>query len=224
MLKNNLYTKAYLNIIKESFDIEKCQKTASEIGGEYIAETNTIDCKGKKISFKDWWLNDKGSFDFKLINVFSDWSMMFYRCKHLKYLPEDFIIPDYVTTCHYMFDSCDSLEYLPDNFTIPNNVTNCTGMFFGCKKLLNLPANFKIGTSVKSCANMFNGCEYLTFLPKDFIIPNSVEECNGMFYNCVSLQDPLDIHIPADCNTYCMFDGCDQLNHTDPDYYKTWEL
>ena len=160
MLKNNVYVKSYLNIIKESVDVEKYQRIAKGIGGEYIPETNTIDCKGNFIRFDNWWLNEQGSFDFKLINTSDDWSFMFNGCNCLKYLPEDFTIPEGVKNCSAMFQQCTSLTHLPENFTIPNSCTNCYSMFFRCVSLTKMPDNFHIPSRC-DCFNMFYCCERL---------------------------------------------------------------
>ena len=159
MLKNNVYVKSYLNIIKESVDVEKYQRIAKGIGGEYIPETNTIDCKGNFIRFDNWWLNEQGSFDFKLINTSDDWSFMFQYTK-IKYLPEDFIIPDHVKCVQQMFAMCLRLTKVPYNFTIPNGVTNCRLMFFRCESLTELPPNFHIPTHA-DCTNIFHDCDKL---------------------------------------------------------------
>ena len=170
MLKNNPYMKAYLNTIKESsistVSIKKYQKIAEEIGGEYIPETNTIDCKRNKVYFKNDWLDENGSFDFKLINTSNDWSFMFNYCTQLKYLPDDFIIPDDVKDCSSMFQKCTQLKYLPENFTIPESVKDCDSMFFGCYQLVELPPMFHIPYNCHSF-NIFFGCDALHKLRKD---------------------------------------------------------
>jgi len=191
MLKNNPYIKAYLNVINESAtstDFKKYQRIAKTIGGVYIPETNTIDCKTKKVEFKDSWLNENGSFDFKLINTNNNWSHMFEKCKSLIRLPENFIIPQNVTNCFCMFNGCKSLVEIPTNFTIPDNVVNCAYMFNGCKSLTCLPENFKISNSVKDCQGMFSYCKSLNQLSNDFRIPNE-SKYDAIFNGCDKLED-----------------------------------
>jgi len=199
MLKNDPYMKAYLNVINESTDIEKYQQIAKEIGGEYIPKTNTIDCKGLKVQFEDYWLDQNGSFTFKLINTSNDWSNMFYDCVNLNHLPEDFMIPNHVVDTNRMFYGCESLQYLPDNFTIPNSVVDCSWMFKYCYFLIRLSDNFTIPKSVTNCRGMFKFCESLTQLPYCF-------------------------HIPEDANSNNIFDGCDKLENKDPKAYMMWEI
>lgn len=201
MLKNNPYMKAYLNTINESttIDIKKYQQIAAEIGGEYVIETNTIDCKGNKVWFKNNWLNENGSFDFKLINTNNNWSNIFYDCDKLTYLPEDFTIPEGITDCSCMFKNCYKLTHLPEDFTIPEGVTDCS--------------------------YMFENCYELTHLPEDFTIPNTVVNCNGMFYFCESLTDlPDNFHIPKEAKHTIIFYDCDKLQNKDPEGYIMWEL
>ena len=227
MLKNNPYMKAYLNtIIKEDTNnIEKYQQIADEIGGVYIPETNTIDCKGNKVKFKNNWINENGTFDFKLINTSNDWSKMFYNCTNLTHLPEDFIIFNNVTDCHEMFRDCTSLIYLPDNFTIPKNVINCCSMFRCCDSLTHLSNNFNIPESVVNCNNMFSFCKKLIQLPDNFTIPNSVIYCNFMFYLCKSLTHlPNKFYIPADAECIDIFYGCIKLENKDLNAYMMWEI
>ena len=188
MLKNNVYMKSYLNIIKEDISVEKCQQIAKEIGGEYIPETNTIDCKGNKVYFKNSWLDENGTFDFKLINTSNDWFRMFWDCDKLTHLPDSFTIPDHVESCECMFYRCRSLTHLPDNFTIPDSVTNCSNMFHNCVSLNGLPENLTISKNVVNCEHMFEGCESLTDLPDNFCIPVEVPYHNGIFDDCNKLK------------------------------------
>ena len=199
MLKSNPYMKAYLNIISESSSVEKYQQIAEEIGGVYIPETNTIDCKGNKVYFKNSWLDENGSFNFKLINTSNNWS--------------------------YMFDDCDKLIYLLDNFTIPNGVIGCHRMFSNCKFLTHLPKNFTIPNSVIDCSYMFNWCISLIHLPENFTIPESVEDCSYMFYQCSNLTHlPENFHIPYNVTDYGMFAWCNKLKTIDPKAYMIWEM
>ena len=202
MLKTNPYMKAYLNVINEdtnNTNIIKYQSIAKEIGGEYISETNTIDCKRNRVYFNNEWLDENGSFNFKLINTFNDWSFMFNYCDKLTHLPKDFIIPNGVTNCSNMFCHCESLTHLPDNFTIPGSVTNCECMFDGCVLLTHLPDSFTIPNNVKNCEFMFVNCESLTYLPDNF-------------------------HIPVDVDSTEIFTGCTKLEYTDPKAYMMWEI
>ena len=239
MLKNNPYMKSYLNIISESSNIEKYQQIAKEIGGVYIPETNTIDCKGKKVKFKNSWLDENGSFNFKLINTSNDWfdmfkwcalthlpddfiipegvtncSSMFENCKSLTHLPDNFIIPNTVIDCFCMFSGCESLTHLPDNFTIPDSVTCCNAMFYECYNLTHLPDNFTLSDNIIDCNSMFYDCIKLKKLPDNFTIPNNIKDCNSMFYNCSLKYLPNNFIIPNDVeNCSSMFENCKQLTH-----------
>jgi len=225
MLKSNPYMKSYLNIIKESTSIEKYQRMAKIVGGEYIFETNTIDCNGNKVGFNNWWLNDEGSFDFKLINTSNDWSFMFSDCNELIYLPDDFTISNTVTDCSYMFDNCYKLTHLPNNFTIPNGVTNCFRMFCGCKSLTFFPKDFNLPNTIENCSYMFEYCKSLRQLPDNFTIPNNIKDCYGMFLDCQSLTHlPKDFHIPFEANCDYIFNNCYNLSQKDPEKYKMWEI
>ena len=225
MLKNNPYMKAYLNVINENTDIDKYQQIAKIIGGEYIPETNTIDCKGNKVRFEDYWINEDGSFNFKLINTSNDWSFMFYDCTNLTHLPDDFTIPEGVIDCSSMFSDCKSLTHLPDDFTIPEGVINCYRMFSNCKSLTHLPNNFTIPNSVEDCSYMFNWCTSLIHLSENFTIPESVEDCSYMFYECESLSHLSNhFHVPYDVNCTGMFAWCTKLGATDPKAYMIWEM
>ena len=209
MLKNNSYMKAYLNtIIKESTE-DYYRFIAKEIGGKYIPEINTIDCKGH---------------DFKLINTSSDWSNMFSSCYDLKYLPEDFTIPNHVTNINGTF-SHTNLFYLPNNFTIPNNIESCSVTFSCCAWLTHLPESFRISENTKTCSFMFCNCRALKYIPEGFTIPNSVEFCMSMFENCMSLPSlPKSFHIPANSSCRNIFEGCDNLTFHNPERYMMWEI
>ena len=225
MLKNNPYMKAYLNVISESSDIEKYQSIAKEIGGEYIPETNTIDCKGNKVKFKNTWLNNKGSFDFKLINTSDDWSGMFSHCSKLSHLPEDFIIPEGVTECYYMFADCELLTHLPKEFKIPNSVVDCNYMFIRCVSLWELPNNFILSNNIITCRGMFVDCKFLTNLPDNFTIPESVMDCSDMFAGCNGLKClPDNFRIPNNSICNDIFYGCHNLENKDPKAYRMWEI
>ena len=106
------------------------------------------------------WINENGSFDFKLDNTSNDWSDMFKYCKLLTHLPENFNLSNSVTDCSLMFKECKSLTHLPDNFTIPNNTTSCHRMFSDCKSLTHLPNNFHIPENAY-CTGIFHECDKL---------------------------------------------------------------
>jgi hypothetical protein len=204
MLKNNVYMKSYLNVIYESVSmssIKKCRRIADEIGGKYNIKTNSIDCKGNKVRFKNSWLTN-GTFNFKLINTSNDWSNMFkyYDCNKLTHLPEDFTIPNTVTNCGRMFTFCNSLTHLPDSFIIPNGVTDCNNMFYNCKSLTHLPDNFTIPNNITDCSFMFGNCSKLTHLPENFHIPKNVIDYSFIF------------------------NGCDKLENKDPEAYRMWDI
>ena len=169
----NIWSKNNPNKSKEEF-------IAYYIGGEYDHKTNTIDCKGNKIYFKNDWLDENGTFDFTFINTTDNWSNMFNECTKLKKLPENFSIPNGIKYCYEMFNDCTSLEKLPNNFNIPNTVVDCTWMFFNCKKLKELPKAFTIPKSVDQCPWMFSGCSSLENLPDNFSIPK-YSNCAGIF-------------------------------------------
>ena len=229
MLKNNSYMKAYLNTIKESVinkaSVKKYQSIAKEIGGEYILETNTIDCKGNKVEFKNDWINEDGSFDFKLITISNDWSFMFSECSNLTHLPEDFIIPQHVVDTNRMFYNCISLTHLPEHFTIPQSVVNINRMFFRCVCLKHLPKSLLIPNGVEDCSFMFARCYDLIDLPENFTIPNTVQYCINMFYNCISLKElPIGFNIPSEAKCEHIFLNCDQLKNNNSDTYKMLEI
>ena len=157
--------------IQENPNASKEELIAFEIGGEYIKETNTIDCKGNKVRFKNEWLNEEGTFNFKLINTSNNWTCMFDGCFKLIKLPDNFTIPNNIISCEAMFYHCIRLLRLPDNFTIPNSVTDCDDMFNNYINLRELPDNFTIPDNVKDCSFMFYKCEKLTKLPDNFSIP-----------------------------------------------------
>lgn len=155
---------------------------AKEIGGSYNPQTNTIDCRGERVYFQDHWFNEKGSFDFKLINTSSNWDNMF-DCCPLEYLPKDFTIPSHVKSCNYMFNGCINLTHLPENFILPDGIQYCVNMFYGCFKLTHLPDDFIIPDTVISCKRMFGGCYALTQLPTTFRIPFTAD-WQDMFTDC----------------------------------------
>ena len=135
--KNQIFLKEYPNATKEDL-------IAFEIGGEYDPKTNTIDCKGNYVHFKNEWLDENGTFNFNLINTSNNWAYMFYNCSNLLKLPDNFKIPETIKYCKSMFSYCINLKELPNNFTIPNNVQRCDLMFYECKKLKELPKSFTI--------------------------------------------------------------------------------
>ena len=141
------------------------------IGGKYNKETNTIDCKGNSIRFKDEWLDKNGTFNFNFINTSETLNYMFMGCKKLRTLPNNFTIPTGTKYCIEMFDGCINLEKLPDKFAIPESVIDCTWMFRECKKLKKLPDKFTIPSSVRACPWMFTECDSLEKLPDNFSIP-----------------------------------------------------
>ena len=159
--------------LKQHPDKTKKDYIANQIGGEYDLKTNTLDCKGNHIRFKNEWLNDEGIFDFNLINLSDNLNLMFYICTDLKKLSDNFIIPEGTTSCTYMFQDCVNLTELPNSFILPNSINNCYCMFYNCFKLKKLPDNFTIPNNVKDCYNMFNGCIDLKELPKNFTIPKN---------------------------------------------------
>jgi len=142
--KNDL--KYYKNqiFLKENPNATKEDLIAFEIGGEYDLKTNTIDCKGNYVHFKNEWLDENGTFNFNLINTSNNWNYMFYTCSNLLKLPDNFKIPENIKYCTSMFSYCINLKELPNNFTIPNNVQRCDLMFYECKKLKELPKSFTI--------------------------------------------------------------------------------
>ena len=195
-----LFLKEHPNPIKEEL-------IAFEIGGEYNKETKTIDCKGKQVKFKNEWLDEHGTFDFTFINTSKDLSYMFYNCKNLIKLPNNFAIPNNVVSCYNMFLNCLNLTKLPNSFNIPNNVKQCCGMFYKCENLIKLPDTFKIPNNVEDCSDMFYGCNNLTKLPNDFTIPNNIViDCRHMFEGCKSLTKlPNNFSIPKYCKYYKIF-------------------
>ena len=220
------YYKIFI-LLKEHPNATKEDLIAYEIGGEYNSKSKTIDCNGKKVRFKDSWLDENGTFNFNFINVTDDWSGMFHHCKKLKKLPDNFTIPNGVTNCRCMFLCCNELEKLPDNFTIPNSVINCeymfgycenltklldnftipngiincSCMFLNCYNLIELPDSFTIPDNVKDCRSMFNHCEKLTKLPDNFTIPDNITDCAYMFESCKNLKElPKNFSIPKNCN------------------------
>lgn len=229
MLNKDQYTKAYLNlIIKEStnnIDYIKNKEIAAEIGGVYDKETNTIDCKQKQFTFKNHWFNRDGSFDFKLTNLSDDLSLMFIRCKKMRYLPEHFTIPEGVVNCASMFGNCVNLEQLPENFTLPSTLKYCEHMFYDCESLFNI--SFTLPNGVVDIHEMFAHCSSLEIIIDDFTIPNSVESCYGLFSSCESLCNvPAKFTIPAECDCDDIFIGCDNLTdeQKDVDQYKLLEV
>ena len=158
-------------LLKDNPNSSKEDIIAMEIGGEYNKETNTIDCKGNDVRFKDEWFDENGTFNFTFINMSNSLGYMFMNCKNLRILPNNFTIPQGTKYCQEMFDGCINLEKLPDNFTIPNSVKDCTWMFRECSKLKELPNNFTIPSSVQSCSWMFTECSSLEKLPDNFSIP-----------------------------------------------------
>lgn len=221
MLNKDCYNKAYLNIINERCLInpELNRRIALFFGGVYDEQTNTIDCKQNRIRFVNWIFNAEGSFDFKLKNVDNgSWPFMFKRCYKLKYLPEDFTIPEGVTECDHMFYGCTSLKRLPENFNLPSTIKHCDWMFLGCDDLLDVPRNFNIPTGCITCDGMFSGCQSIEVLPDQFTIPNTVLSSTDFFFNCYSLIElPYSFTIPADCDTYDMFTGCENLTEQQKD-------
>ena len=165
------------------YRLDKCEQIAKTFAGSYDYQTNTFDCKGHDVQFRNSWLDENGSFDFKLINTSISWDFMFDGCSQLKYLPEDFIIPDHVKSCNYMFNYCTNLEKLPQNFILPNSVTMCVNMFYGCISLTELPQDFTIPNSVTLCRRMFANCLYLDHLPTNFHIPDKADY-QDIFLDC----------------------------------------
>jgi len=141
------------------------------IGGKYNKETNTINCNGNSFKFKDEWFDENGTFNFTFTNTSDTLNHMFFNCKKLRTLPNNFTIPEGTKYCVEMFDGCVNLEKLPDNFTIPKGVIDCTWMFRECKKLKELPDKFTIPSSVRACPWMFTECDSLEKLPDNFSIP-----------------------------------------------------
>ena len=128
---------------------------------------------------------------------------MFYNCSNLTALPENFNLPQNITSVDYGF--CGSMfqesgiTTLPAAFTLPQNITTvgayfCIQMFYGCSNLTVLPANFNLPQNITSagsgfCQSMFYGCSSLTSLSPVFTLPQSITTVGSdfyysMFYNC----------------------------------------
>ena len=137
--KYQIFSKIYPNLSRNDY-------IAQEIKGIYDPKTKTIDCKDRRIIFKDAWLDENGTFDFTITNATNDWSDLFSGCYNLVKLPDNFTIPKNILDCQRMFLDCKNLKELPKNFTIPDSVKICDYMFYGCKKLTKLPENFSLHT------------------------------------------------------------------------------
>ena len=194
--------------IQENPNASKEELIAFEIGGEYNPETKEINCKGNKVQFKEEWLDENGTFDFIFINTSDDWSNLFWNCKKLIKLSNNFKIPNNVIDCRNMFYGCSNLIELPDNFIIPDNVNYCGEMFYGCSNLIKLPDNCILPNSVINCHHMFKWCKNLTELPDIFTIPNNVKYCNEMFVYCIKLTKlPNNFTIPKESDYTNIFKG-----------------
>ena len=194
--------------------IYKCNKIAKYYGGTYIIETNTIDCNGHQILFKNEWLNEQGTFEFKLTNFSNTCQNMFGDCVNLTHLPEDFIIPEGVINCMGMFGDCVNLTHLPENFTLPSTLKSCQYMFEKCTSLTHLPKKFTLPSNVRYADNMFEKCTSLTELPELFSLPEGIRGVGEMFSGCQSLTNiPPQFSIPMNSNYDAMFFNCFNLTN-----------
>jgi hypothetical protein len=136
---------------------------------------------------------------------------MFGNCERLIHLPNNFNLPQNITSvgndfCDYMFERCYSLNSLPNNFNLPQNIIT-VGTYF--------------------CYDMFQSCEALTRLPNNFNLPQNITTygvnfCRELFYYCISLEYGAEaegtfIYLPDTGypynEYYYMFSGCTKLNN-----------
>ena len=143
-------------------------------------------------------------------------------------LPEDFKIPDTVTTMKGAFRYCDMTK-LPENFVVPSSVVDISEMFYGCQitnapdlsqavNLTNMENAFygaqfasisNIPTSVVNLNAAFAGCSKLTSVP-DLDKCVNVKEMSYTFNRCSSLVNAPKLPVNVESFHYT-FGGCSSL-------------
>lgn len=90
----------------------------------------------------------------------------FQSCYNLKYLPADFKVPVNVMNTNQMFYNCRSLKRLPDDFSA-TNLSSAVYMFYNNTNLEHTPQNISLADGAV-INNMFTNCASLKSVNFDF--------------------------------------------------------
>lgn len=150
--------------------------------------------------------------DFKLPETVKDLSFAFRDCSNLERLPKNFRLPKDTTSIDYIFSGCSKIETIPETFVL-ENIENARYIFADCTSLKTLPENFTIPEGVMSIEGIFKGCINLEKIPGQMIIPNTVDNVDKAFQGCKKIE--FVCGIPESVKTMNnTFDGCEKLSPT----------
>lgn len=91
---------------------------------------------------------------------------LFQRCTSLTHLSNKLFKNNLdITNLDYFCENCTSLTSLPDNFTLPNTISSLVNTFNNCTQLLNLPTTLKFPENLLNLENFCKNCIKLTEIP-----------------------------------------------------------
>ena len=102
--------------------------------------------------------------------------------------------------------NCTNLKYLPEDFKLPNTIREAVGLFQNCTALETLPSNFTLPTDLKVAHNLFYNCSSLKEIPNTMVLHSNIIEHAKIFMNCKSLTGNITINMDAN-STLDLFVG-----------------
>ena len=160
---------------------------------------------------------------FKLNNLLTSSSYMFYRCPNLKSIDLSSFNTSKINEMRGMFSDCSSLESINLSSLDTSNVNNMSFMFNGCCSLKSLDLTSINTFKVNYMDSMFNGCTSLESINLSSFNTVNAKDMKYMFNGCSSLKS-------IDCNSfetfnvnsfYAMFQMCSSLKSLDLTSFNT---
>ena len=138
---------------------------------------------------------------------------LFNGCRGIASIPDTFALPKSLDDCSFLFGGNPNLTGLPDTFKIPDGVTKMGGFFRSWTGMTSAPSNFSIPKGVEEIGSLFEGCSNLVSVPSNIVLPEGVKNADYLFKNCPRLESlPDNFRIPSTVTrSWGTFYGCDSL-------------